>query len=66
MTVYKVLRRDKDDCVVMIFYDRKSKKYRFVNLTSRHICTCEFNTVADAIEDMEKREEVVCFYVLEL
>lgn len=34
-------------------YDRSDSKYHFVNLTSNHICSCGFDSVEDAIVDIE-------------
>jgi len=32
-------------------YDRHTKKYCFVNLTTHHVCGCRFDTPADALAD---------------
>ena len=35
-------------------FDRKDEKYHFVNLTKDHICSCGFDTIEDAILDIEQ------------
>lgn len=39
--------------IVSIMFCIADKKFHFVNLTKNHICTCGFNTIDDAILDME-------------
>lgn len=48
------VKRTNDDIIVSIMYDRSDQKYHFVNLTKNHICACGFDTIDDAIDDMEK------------
>ena len=50
--LYLVIR-NKDNVVVSIMFNKQDGKYHFVNLTKGHICTCGFNSVGDAIKDME-------------
>ena len=35
-------------------YDKTDQKYHFVNMTKNHICSYGFDTIDDAIYDMEK------------
>ena len=58
---YKVHRKNKPDCIVSIMYDRNTNKYCFVNLTSGHVCSCRFNSVDEAIEDLNNRSEVISY-----
>lgn len=51
--MYKVIR-PKDTVIVDIFRDKITGKYKYINLTKRHICPCNFDTIEDAIYDMEK------------
>ena len=53
MNYYCVIRED-STVVVSIMYNRADGKYHFVNLTHDHICECGFDTVEDAVADMEK------------
>lgn len=49
--------REKDSVIVTILYNRANNKYQFVNLTHGHICKCEFNSIQDAIMDMENEKQ---------
>lgn len=49
--------REKGTVIVTIMYNRADEKYHFVNLTHGHICKCAFNSVNDAILDMEKQKK---------
>lgn len=57
----KVNRRNRQDCIVMLCKDRATEKWCFVNLTTEHVCDCRFDSIDDAIADMEKREDVESF-----
>lgn len=48
------VKRPTDTVTVTILPHKKDGTYSFVNLTKRHICSCKFNTVKDAIADMDK------------
>lgn len=50
----KVIRKDKSERIVEIMLDRLTGKYCFVNLTSKHVCKCRFDTYEEAIEDLAK------------
>ena len=54
--LYLVIR-DKGNVVVSIMFNRFNGSYHFVNLTKGHICSCEFETVWDAIEDMQSKKD---------
>lgn len=55
--IYCVKKKNKKDAIVSIMYDRADGKYHFVNLSRNHICSCAFNTVDEAIADMESQKE---------
>ena len=61
----KVNRRNRPDCIVMLCQDRATEKWCYVNLSTEHVCACRFDTINDAIADMEKREDVVGFSVID-
>lgn len=61
MDEYLVHRKDKGDCVVVILFDRYTEKYAFVNLTTCHICKCRFDTIEDALKDMDERDDVISY-----
>ena len=41
---------------VLLLPHKNTDKYSFVNITKGHICSCIFNNVDEAIEDMEERK----------
>lgn len=49
--------RDKGNVIVSIMWNRVDQCYHFVNLTKGHICSCDFNTVQDAIADMQEKKD---------
>ena len=57
----KVIRRNRPDCIVLLCQDRTTEKWCFVNLSTEHVCACRFDTIDDAMSDMEKREDVESF-----
>ena len=54
--VYLVIR-EKDSVLVSIMRNKLDGTYSFVNLTKGHICTCKFNIVEEAAEDMQGKKE---------
>ena len=61
----KVNRRNRPDCIVMLCQERATNKWCYVNLSTEHVCACRFDTIDDAIADMEKREDVESFSVID-
>ena len=53
MLVYKIIREN-DIVYVGILKHKTTHKYHFINFTKEHICPCEFNTIQDAVNDLEK------------
>ena len=52
LPVIVVTKNDGTKCVCTIMQHKFTKKYSFVNITKGHICSCEFNTQEEAIEDL--------------
>lgn len=50
------VNKESGNVVVQIVYDKSKDKFRFVNLTRGHICTCEFETIWDAVNDMKDKK----------
>lgn len=48
------VERAKDTVIVSIMKNKSDGSYSFVNLTKGHICTCHFNSVQEALEDLEQ------------
>lgn len=51
-----LVRKSSGDVDVLLLPHKGTNKYSFVNLTKGHICSCVFDSVAEAIEDMEVRK----------
>ena len=42
---------------VLLLPYKNTNKYSFVNITKGHICSCVFNSIDEAIEDIEERKK---------
>lgn len=58
LNMIEVIRKDGSKRIVEIMLDRNTNKYCFVNLTSKHVCKCRFDTYEEAIEDLNKDDFV--------
>ena len=58
---YLVHRKDRDDCIVSIMFDRRTNCFCFVNLTKEHVCSCRFNSIREALADMDSRDDVLSY-----
>lgn len=56
-----VTRRDDSKREVEIMFDRNTKKYAYVNLTTHHVCACRFDNVNDAVNDLYEDDFVKSF-----
>lgn len=61
----KVKRHNRPDCIVMLCQDRRTKKWCFVNLSTEHVCFCRFDTIDDALEDLDVRKDVASITVID-
>ena len=52
-----VVYKENETLDVLLLKYKDSDTYSFVNLTKGHICSCVFNTVEDAIKDIEQRKK---------
>lgn len=46
------------DCEVLLLPHKDGSGYSYVNLTAGHICPCKFNTISEALFDMENKLDV--------
>lgn len=53
--VYLVIR-EKGNVIVSIMYSKFDGCYHFVNLTKEHICECGFETIFEAVGDMDSKK----------
>ena len=56
--VIEVYRQDGSVRKVSIMKDQSTGKFCFVDLTTMYVCQYRFNTFEDAIQDLEKQEDV--------
>lgn len=54
MLKYRVVR-PKDTVDVALMKHKQDGKLSYVNLTKAHICPCKFNTVEEALADMDRQ-----------
>lgn len=40
---------------VLIMKHKLTNKYSYINITKQHICPCQFDSIEDAINDMDKK-----------
>lgn len=62
-----LVKRTKGDVIVSIMINKSDNKFHFVNLTKEHICECGFNSIEDALADLEdykKDGRVLDYYKL--
>lgn len=65
--VYLVQRKN-GNVIVSIMRNKSDNTYSFVNLTKGHICSCRFDSVEDAVKDMDEKilnGEVTGYFELE-
>ena len=41
---------------VLLLPHKETGKFSFINLTKGHICSCQFDSIKDAIHDMDNRK----------
>ena len=49
-----LVKRPHDEVIVTIMKNKSDASYSFINLTKEHICPCRFNSVNDALRDMDR------------
>lgn len=65
--IYLVQRKN-GNVIVSIMRNKSDGTYSFVNLTKNHICPCRFDSVEDAVKDMDKKilnGEIIGYFKLE-
>lgn len=65
--IYLVQRKN-GNVIVSIMRNKSDNTYSFVNLTKGHICSCRFDSVEDAVKDMDEKilnGEVTGYFELE-
>lgn len=52
-----VVKRQHDKVIVTIMKNKSDGTYSFINLTKEHICPCKFNSINDALKDMDRLKD---------
>lgn len=62
-----IVERPHDKVIVTIMLNKSDNTYSFVNLTKEHICSCKFESIDEALKDMDnqiKQGKVIRYYLL--
>ena len=51
-----IVHKETEDLDVLLLRHKGTDKYSFVNLTKGHICKCVFDSVDEAMKDIENRK----------
>jgi hypothetical protein len=51
-----IVHKETEDLDVLLLRHKGTDKYSFVNLTKGHICKCLFDSVDEAMKDIEDRK----------
>ena len=63
-----LVQRTNGNVIVSVMRNKSDNTYSFVNLTKDHICSCRFNSVEDAVKDMDEKilnGEIIGYFKLE-
>ena len=63
-----LVQRTNGNVIVSIMRNKSDNTYSFVNLTKGHICPCRFDSIEDAVKDMNEKilnGEIVEYFMLE-
>ena len=52
-----VIKQQHDKVIVTIMKNKSDGTYSFINLTKEHICPCKFNSIDDALKDMDRLKD---------
>lgn len=52
-----LVKRQHDKVIVTIMKNKSDGTYSFINLTKEHICPCKFNSINEALKDMDKLKD---------
>lgn len=63
-----LVQRTNGNVIVSIMRNKSDNTYSFVNLTKGHICPCRFDSIEDAVKDMDEKilnGDIVKYFKLE-
>lgn len=63
-----LVKRPNDKIIITIMKNKCDGTYSFINLTKEHICPCKFNSIDDALKDMNRLKDcgkIINYFELE-
>ncbi len=63
-----LVQRTNGNVIVSVMRNKSDDTYSFANLTKGHICPCRFNSIEDAVKDMDEKilnGEIIGYFKLE-
>lgn len=63
-----LVKRPNDKVIITIMKNKCDGTYSFINLTKEHVCPCKFNSIDDALKDMNRLkdcEKIINYFELE-
>lgn len=63
-----LVKRPNDKVIVTIMKNKCDGTYSFINLTKEHVCPCKFNSIDDALKDMNRLKDcgkIINYFELE-
>jgi len=52
-----LVKRPNDKVIITIMKNKCDGTYSFINLTKEHVCPCKFNSIDDALKDMNRLKD---------
>ena len=53
-----LVKRPNDEVIITIMKNKSDNTYSFINITKEHICPCRFESIKDAVKDMERLKTI--------
>lgn len=63
-----LVKRPNDKIIITIMKNKCDGTYSFINLTKEHVCPCKFNSIDDALKDMNRLKDcgkIINYFELE-
>ncbi len=63
-----LVKRPNDKVIITIMKNKCDGTYSFINLTKEHVCPCKFNSIDDALKDMNRLKDcgkIINYFELE-
>lgn len=63
-----LVKRPNDKVIITLMKNKCDGTYSFINLTKEHVCPCKFNSIDDALKDMNRLKgcgKIINYFELE-